>query len=137
MKREEIERLLPHREPMLLIDDVEMEGDVAVGHYRVRGDEFFLQGHFPDRPIVPGVIVCEIMAQSSALLVGDLLEGRILVYAGLDNIRFRAELHPHDRVEVRSKIVDRRGMLFFVDDKAAVEGNTICNGRIAFKLVDR
>ena len=65
MNREEIMTILPHRDNMLLLDDVENRDGTAVGHYTVRGDEFFLKGHFPDTPIVPGVILCEILAQSA------------------------------------------------------------------------
>ena len=72
MNREEIKEILPHRKPMLLVDEVVLNDDgSATGYYNVRGDEFFLQGHFPDNPIVPGVIQCEMMAQSACILFKD------------------------------------------------------------------
>ena len=78
LQRDQIKTFLPHREPMLLVDDVTMEGDTAIAHYHVRGDEYFLQGHFPGNPIVPGVILCEIMGQSMCILVRDeLAAGRL------------------------------------------------------------
>ena len=72
MNREELKNILPHREPMLLLDEAELteEGE-AIGRYRVKGDEFFLQGHFPDMPVMPGVIQLEIMAQTCCALMQD------------------------------------------------------------------
>ena len=71
MNRDEIKTFLPHREPMLLVDDVDLQGEIGIAHYHVRGDEYFLQGHYPGYPVVPGVILCEIMAQSSCVLLKD------------------------------------------------------------------
>jgi 3-hydroxyacyl-[acyl-carrier-protein] dehydratase len=88
MNKEEIKSYLKHRDPMLLVDSVELvteqdkEGKdvlVAYGTYTVRGDEFFLQGHFPDYPVVPGVILCEMMAQSCALLLGEEIKSKLSV----------------------------------------------------------
>ena len=72
MKREEIKQFLAHREPMLLVDEIDIdENKIAHGKYTVKGDEHFLQGHFPGHPVVPGVILCEIMGQCCALLVKE------------------------------------------------------------------
>ena len=111
MNREEIKTYLPHREPMLLVDNLEEElvtnanGEVtryAIGTYRVRGDEFFMQGHFPDYPVVPGVILCEMMAQSCALLLGEELRNKRPLYTGIDNVRFKYQVRPGDTIILRS-----------------------------------
>ena len=100
MNKEEIKSYLKHRDPMLLVDSVELvteqdkEGKdvlVAYGTYTVRGDEFFLQGHFPGYPVVPGVILCEMMAQSCALLLGEEIKSKLTFYTGIDNVRFKGQ----------------------------------------------
>ena len=75
MNRDEIQTILPHRDGMLLLDQLDKEGDVAHGQYQVRGDEWFLQGHFPGTPVVPGVILCEILAQSAGILMQEAHRG--------------------------------------------------------------
>ena len=90
MTRKEIMEFLPHREPMLLVDHMEMdENNVVHARYTVTGEEFFLKGHFPGYPIVPGVILCEIMGQCCSLLVKEHLAGKIPFYAGLDKVRLQ------------------------------------------------
>lgn len=137
MVREEIKNYLPHREPMLLVDDVVLEGDMAIGHYHVRGDEYFLQGHFPGYPVVPGVILCEIMGQCSCALILDELPGRLTFYAGLDKVRFKNQVRPGDTITVKGRITNRRGLTFFVDAEASVEGKLCARGTLIFMLVDK
>ena len=122
MVREELKNYLPHREPMLLVDDVTVDNGISTGHYQVRGDEFFLQGHFPGYPVVPGVILCEIMGQCSCALVLEELPGRLTFYAGLDNVRFKNQVRPGDLLTVTAHIANRRGLTFFIDAEARVDG---------------
>ena len=137
IEREEIKTFLPHREPMLLVDDMVLEGDEAVGHYHVRGDEFFLQGHFPGNPIVPGVIQCEIMGQCCCILVKDELAlGRTPLYSGMTNVRFKNPVRPGDTIEVRGHITQRKGLIFFVDAEARVDGKLCSKGTLSFALID-
>ena len=90
MDREQLKTILPHREPMLLLDSSEVVDGIACGTYKVRGDEFFLQGHFPGNPVVPGVILCEMMAQNCCVLVGaEATQGKDTFYTSMDKIRFK------------------------------------------------
>ena len=137
MDREEIKKYLPHREPMLLVDDVTLDGEICIGHYQVRGDEYFLQGQFPGYPVVPGVVLCEIMGQCSCALLLDVLPGRLTFYAGLDNVRFKNQVRPGDLITVKSRISNRRGLTFFIDAEASVEGKLCAKGTLIFMLVDK
>ena len=137
LTREEIKQYLPHREPMLLVDDMELDGDMGIGHSHVRGDEFFLQGHFPGKPVVPGVILCEIMGQSSSILLLDELKNRLTLYSGLNDVRFRQPVLPGDTLTIKSKITARKGLIFFIDATAYVEDKVVCKGKLSFVLVDR
>lgn len=136
MDKEEIKTFLPHREPMLLIDEAYVDEE-GIGHakYRIKEDEFFTRGHFPGNPIVPGVIQCEIMAQSCAVLVKDEIPGNITLYAGLDKVRFKSVVKPGDLCEITCKLLSRRGNLFFCSAKLEVDGKLCCKGEPSFALV--
>lgn len=123
MNREEIKNILPHRENMLLLDDVENREGTAVGHYTVRGDEFFLKGHFPDNPIVPGVILCEILAQSACVLLQEAMDkGKLPVYTGLDHVKFRSPVKPGDTVETQCRIKRDKHPFYFGEGTVTVDG---------------
>ena len=144
MDIEAIKTFLPHRAPMLLVDSLEEEivtndkGEVtryAIVTYHVRGDEFFLQGHFPDYPVVPGVILCEMMAQSCALLLGDEVKSKRPLYTGIDKVRFKYQVRPGDTIVLRSTITERRRALVLAKAEATVDGKLCCRGNLSFMLV--
>ena len=136
MNREELKEYLPHREPMLLVDEIEIgEDGTCHASYRIKEDEFFCQGHFPDNPIVPGVILCEIMAQSCALLMKDEIKGKVTLYTGIDNVRFRQVVKPGDLCEVTARLKNRRGPLFFCEATLSVDGDLCCKGDLSFALL--
>ena len=125
MNREEIKQFLPHREPMLLVDWTEGDGEGIRATYHVTGEEWFLRGHFPDFPVVPGVILCEIMAQSCTLILGEKLKGHTPFYAG-----------PGDTIEVTAKPIAIRGALYVIGAQATVDGHLACKGELTFYLMD-
>ena len=135
MNKDEIMRVLPHRENMLLLDDAEsMEGG-AVGHYTVRGDEFFLKGHFPGNPIVPGVILCEILAQSACVLLKEVIrEGQLAVYTGLNNVKFRSSVKPGDRIETRCRVKRVKHPFYFFEGTATVDGRRCVSAEFSVAL---
>lgn len=137
MDREEIKQVIPHREPMLLVDEADIVNDEAIARYTVREDEFFTRGHFPGNPIVPGVILCEMMAQGSALLLKDELDGKLALYAGVDGARFKRQVKPGDMVVTRAKITGRKGPLVVIEAEATVEGTMCCKGKLSFMLVKK
>ena len=99
MNKEELKGLLPHREPMLLLDEAEVVDGEAHGRITITGDEFFVQGHFPGNPIVPGVIQCEMLAQNCCVLLADDLaaKGATPMYTSLDKDRAHVPHHQESR----------------------------------------
>lgn len=135
MNREEIKNLLPHREPMLLLDEVNInENGEAVGKYTVKGDEFFLQGHFPGNPIVPGVIQCEMIAQTAVALIPD-SKGATPMYTGLNNVKFKNPLLPGDMAVMTVSLTARRGIFCFAKGKLEANGKLCTSAEFSFAIV--
>ena len=135
MTKDEIMEILPHREDMLLLDEASLDGADAVGHYHVRGDEFFLRGHFPGNPIVPGVILCEILAQSACVLMTDaMLDGKLPVYTGLNNVNFRSPVRPGDTIETRCRIKRAKHPFYFAEGTVTVEGRLCVSAEFSFAI---
>lgn len=133
MNREEIKKILPHRDDMLLLDEVENIDGKAVGCYKIRGDEFFLNGHFPGNPIVPGVILCEILAQSACVLMQDAMsEGKLPVYTGLNNVKFRSPVKPGDTIKTECSIKRAKHPFYFAEGKVTVESKLCVSADFSF-----
>ena len=126
MTKDEIKTILPHREPMLLVEELEQDGEFALGKYRVKGDEWFLKVHFPDAPVVPGVILCEILAQTVGILLRDKLEvGQVPMYTSMKEVRFKAPVKPGDLFQTRCRITRAKHPFYFAEGEGYV-GDTLC-----------
>jgi len=140
MDKNKIKSILPHRDQMLLIDDVVLQNDISIGSYTVRGDEFFLQGHFPGNPVVPGVILCEMMAQSSCLLI-DLDstqpgEKYTPYFTGLNKVRFKNKVLPGDTVIFHCSLIGKKEPFYFIRGEGFVNETLCVSGELSFAVVN-
>jgi 3-hydroxyacyl-[acyl-carrier-protein] dehydratase len=138
LDRSEIEAILPHREPFLLIDEVvELEpGSRVVARKKVRPDEWYLSGHFPGRPIMPGVLIVEAMAQTGAVAVlsEEQNRGRLALFAGIDGVRFKRIVEPGDELELTCDLEKVRGPIGKGRAEARVGGELAARGTLTFAV---
>jgi 3-hydroxyacyl-[acyl-carrier-protein] dehydratase len=138
---DEIMQMIPHRYPFLLIDRVKeiVPDSSAVGIKNVTMNEPFFQGHFPDHPIMPGVLLIEAMAQTSAVLVikttGDVV-GKVVYFMTVDNARFRKPVRPGDQVELHVEKIRNRGNVWKFRGKAKVDGQLMSEATYSAMIVD-
>jgi len=135
----QIQEILPHRWPFLLVDkNIDLQpGEGAVGIKNVTSAEPCFQGHFPDHPIFPGVLIIEAMAQVGAVAVLYLPEnrGKIALFAGVDNLRFRGPVYPGDTLRLEVRFTKMRGPVGKGSARAIVEGKTVAEGELTFALI--
>lgn len=138
---EAIQKLLPHRYPFALVDRIieYVPGERAVGLKNVTINEPHFQGHFPGRPLMPGVLIVEAMAQVGGVVLTQLpeMDGNLFVFAGIDKVRFRRPVIPGDQLVMTVELLSvKRRRFGKMQAKAEVEGQRVCEGELMFSLLD-
>jgi 3-hydroxyacyl-[acyl-carrier-protein] dehydratase len=131
MSAEQIEAAIPHRPPFLLIDEIVSEsGDSIVCRKTFQIDEWFFRGHYPDFPIVPGVLLCEACMQAGAVLISRMLNGGegVPVATRANDVKFKRMIRPGDTVQIEAKLNERLADAFFLT------GKVTCDGALAARL---
>lgn len=132
----EIKKIIPHRYPFLLVDCIEeMEPGVkAVGYKNVTVNEPYFQGHFPEKPVMPGVLIVEALAQVGAVAVLSLEQnkGKLAFFGGIDKAKFRQQVVPGDRLRLETEIIKCKGPMGVGKAIATVDGKTACEAEIKF-----
>ena len=140
LNKEEIKKIIPQREPFLMIDEVEeyIPGESAVAYKNVSADEWYFQGHFPGNPIMPGVLITESLAQAGAVAILSLEEnkGKNALFGGINNMKFKRMVVPGDRLKLELKIIKKKGPIGVGEAIATVDGKLAAKGELTFAVVD-
>jgi len=138
---EEVKAAIPHRPPFLFVDSVKILVPLkkAVGTRKIRPDEWFFKGHFPDYPILPGVLIVESMAQTAAVLVMSRpdFKGKLPFFMAIDNVKFRKPVFPGDTLTLKIEVTRARLRGGKISGRAFVGENLVCESEFMFSLVDR
>lgn len=134
----EIQEIIPHRYPFLFVDSVETLEPLkrAVGYKNVTMNEYFFQGHFPQEPVLPGVIIIEALAQvgAIALLCDEKFRGKIAYFGGIKNARFREKVVPGDRLRLEVEIIKMKGPMGIGQATAMVGDKIVCQAELTFAV---
>lgn len=134
----DIKEILPHRYPFLMIDRVEevIEGKSAKGYKNITINENFFNGHFPEYPVMPGVLILEALAQMGAICILSMedFKGKIGFLVGADKVRWKKQVMPGDKLELEIEIIKLRGSIGVGKGKATVDNQIVCEGKIMFAI---
>jgi len=137
----EIRDILPHRYPFLLVDRiVEMDAERVVGLKQVTANEPFFNGHFPDFPVMPGVLIVEAMAQAAGVLVLKNIDDRankLVLLVAIENARFRKPVVPGDTLRLEMKVIKRKASVAKMAGVATVDGQVVAEAEVMCKLADK
>lgn len=138
LNTQQIMEILPHRNPFLLIDTIEelVPGEKAVAKKNVTMNEPYFMGHFPGKPVMPGVLIIEALAQTGAvaILCQDEWKGKTAYFAGINNAKFKQKVVPGDTLELTTEIIKVKGPIGVGKAVAKVNGKTACMAELTFAI---
>lgn len=141
LNKDEIEKIIPQREPFLMIDEVEkyIPGESAIAYKNVKESEWYFKGHFPGNPIMPGVLITEALAQTGAIAILSLEEnkGKNALFGGINKLKFKKIVKPGDKLKLEVKIINKKGPIGIGEGIATVEGKLAARGEFTFAVVDK
>ena len=139
LNKEEIKKIIPQREPFLMIDEVEqyVPGESCTAYKKVREEEYYFKGHFPGNPIMPGVLIVESLAQTGAVAILSMEEnkGKNALFGGIDKLRFKKQVVPGNVLKLEVKIIKRKGPIGIGEAIATVNGKLAVKGELTFAIV--
>ncbi len=140
LNKEDIKKIIPQREPFLMIDEVEeyIPGQSATAYKYVDESEWYFKGHFPGNPIMPGVLIAESLAQTGAVAILSMEENKNknALFGGIDKMRFKKMVVPGDKLKLEVKIIKQKGPIGIGEALATVDGKVAAKGELTFALID-